>query len=155
MKDHYEVFYTVDVDPTEFQTQIYSSEGSLTEIELQTKLIDAYVAKTTGVNFNYVTPIPAAAPTPTPAEIAISAKEEEVNSALNLRILADYKTKKAEEISLRISRTEAYIDSGVDPTILAAIKADLKIYATTAIQEYKAANDVYDIKKAELDALLA
>ena len=151
VSDHYEVFYTVDADPQEFQTQITAVEGSLTESQLQQNLMDAYLLKESGINFVNVVAVPAVTPSPTAAQIAISAKQAEVDAALSARNTADVKTKKAEEIALRIGRTETYI---TDAAALTTMKDDLKLYTTTAANEYKAANDSYDSLRAELDALI-
>ena len=153
VKDHYEIEYTAD-GGSPIQMQVYA-ENNLDATQLQTKVSDAYTLQETGIDFGNAMPIPPTPPAPTAAEQAIIDKRAEVETALSDRIKADYKTKKAEEIALRISRTEAYIDPAIDATILDAAKADLKTYATAAAQEYKAANDDYDTKRAELDALLA
>ena len=153
VNDHYEIEYTVD-GGSATQLQVYA-DNNLDAAALQTKVSEAYTLTTTGVDFANAMPIPAVPSAPTAAEQAIIDKRAEVETVLQNRFKADYKTKKAEEIALRIGRTETYIDATVDATLLDAMKADLKSYATTAAQEYKAANDDYDTKRAELDVLLA
>ena len=148
--DHYELYYTVDADPTEFNTQIKVPEGSLTEAQLQERLEQAYTFIQTGVDFNYVVPVPAENPAPSQAQLDVNAKALEVDAALAARQEADYRTKKAEEIALRIGRTETY---NSDATALTAQKADLTTYTTTAAADYKTANDDYDTKRAELEVL--
>lgn len=154
VKDHYELVYTVDADPTEFRTQYFVEEGSANAGDLQQVLLDAYVAKQTGVDFNYVVPVPPPATPPTAEEQAIIDKQAEVDAALAARNEANVKTIKAEAIAARIALLEPYIDLTVDATLLDAIKTDLKEYTTPAVQEYKTANDDYDTKRVELDVLL-